>query len=810
MFKKHPLKTRFAIFILLPVIVTVVLAMTYLRKSLPILEGSVIFQGVHQPISIKRDKHGVVFIDAKTDHDAFFAMGYVHAQDRMWQLELQRRISQGTLSEVFGVKSLMFDSWMRRLNLYGSLDSAWAALSPEAQDSLVAYSNGVNAWIDNTDVLPPEFIALGLQPSQWQPKDSLAMTKMFALNLASGMNQEVRNLIAKKNLSAGQIGALIGAYPEDAPVTVSNIELQTQRSMAALLDSQRRMETELGIGGRFVGSNAWAVAGRYSPNGVPVLANDPHLGLQIPSLWYVVSLKGDRIDVTGMTLVGVPTVVFGRNQSIAWGGTAMQADNQDLFVEQLNPEQPDEYRRAEAWKKFTVRTESINIKAEFPAALRNPINPIEIEVRETDVGPVVTQINDTFEQTVALRWSALEPGDTTYESFFRLNYATDWDSFKNALKFHVAPSLNMIYADRQNIGYHAAGRIPIRRKGDGQFPVPAWSGEYDWESYIRFDELPHSFNPEKGYIISANNKIVGSEYPYFISNNWAPPARAERIDELLKDRIGQRGLVSTDFHEQMQLDTVDVSSRGLLGILRAHRGVDKRQQRAISMLDGWDGNMDPNSQAATIFYVWVRHLRQKLFADDFDRYWNKSDEAESLESIILDTTYPEVLAALTDERMDWCDVQGTDVVEDCQLILSDALESALNEVASLLGGDVDSWQWGKIHKVKFSHNPFSQIDLLDPVFGRGFSSGGSSNTLNVSNAQYLESEGYVQTFGAGFRQIIQLDEMVGNHRYMNSTGQSGNRLSTHYSDMAGPFNAGQYFSIDAGDADRELLVVPQN
>ena len=796
MFKKHPLKLRFTVFILLPIIILLIFANNYLRKSLPQIDGSVTVKGVSQPVVISRDEHGVVYIDAKTDNDAYFAIGYAHAQDRMWQLELQRRIAQGRLSEVFGINSLSHDVWMRRLELYNIASSSWQALSPEARMSLTAYASGINAWIETAEVLPPEFMALGIEPAPWTPNDSLAWAKIFALNLAGGMREEIRNLIATKNLTNRQMDTIIGKYPQQAPVTVSNVELKTQKSLVSLLQLQIQIEQDLKIGGKYVGSNAWVVAGEHSADGKAVLANDPHLGLQIPSMWYVASLKGDRLESIGMTLVGIPTVVFGRNDSISWGGTAMMADTQDLFIEQINPEQPDEYKRGESWLKFNNRTELIKVKAAFPSQMRSPYKPVEINLKNTEHGPVVTSLNETFEQTVALRWPALDPKDTTYESFFQLNYATDWQSFRKALRFHVAPTLNILYADKSNnIGYQAVGKIPIRANGHGQLPVPGWNDDFAWVSYIPFDQLPQSYNPEKGYIVSANNKIIGSDYPYFISNNWAPPARAQRIEELIQEQISKGEPLTIDYHQQMQADTVDVSVKELLAVFQQHDGKTERQRKAIDLIKNWQGDMAVNSASAAIFFTWAKHLRAQLFSDELKGFWNKQDESKSLSAMVFSTSYMDVYTALNDKTLNWCDIRGSEAVEGCDYLLTSSLRQALDEIDDLLGADMDSWQWGDMHATKYSHTPFSLVELLDYIVGREIPNGGSTNTINVANSIFEESEGYQQTFGAGFRQIIQFNENDSQHWYMNSTGQSGNVFSRHYADMVEPFNAVQFFEL---------------
>src|SRR5215213_947972 len=382
MFKSYPLLSRFLLFVVLPVAAALIACLLYLRGSLPVADGRVIKAGVSQRVELTRDENGVAVVNAQTDRDAFFAIGFAHAQDRMWQLELERRIAAGRLSEVFGRGAVSQDAWMRALGLYEAAEQSWSRLSPEAQASLTAYAAGINAWIAQDHVLPPEFIALGLRPEPWREVDSLAWAKVFALNLSNNMWNETSNMIASQYLSKEQMVDLLGYSQSDLSASAAG-SVMSDQAAAGLLAINEGLESGLKIGGRYVGSNAWVVSGRLMQGGQAALANDPHLGIQIPSSWYVARLKGDRLNVSGMTLVGLPVVIFGQNGDIAWGGTSMMADVQDLYIEQPNPADPTQYKRSDGWANFDVRSEVINIRADFPASFRAPVEPVTVQYRRT-------------------------------------------------------------------------------------------------------------------------------------------------------------------------------------------------------------------------------------------------------------------------------------------------------------------------------------------------------------------------------------------------------------------------------------------
>lgn len=796
--KGFPFLSRFIVVVVIPIAILTYLAHQYLVSSLPQADVTLQTGDMVGKANVTRDEHGVTYISASSDEDVFYATGFAHAQDRFWQMELQRRMAQGRLSEIFGRQTVDQDIWFRTLGLYQSAGDSWGSLSVEARASLTAYSKGVNAWLAQTKQLPPEFGILGVTPQPWQVNDSMVMVKLFALTLSGNLREEIELFIAKQSLKPSYLSSLYHQYPAD--VLNQNAETAADNKKQALvletiLASRNLLEQTFGVGNRFTGSNALVISGNLTKSGNAILANDPHMGLQIPSLWYALNQKGKNLDSSGMSLVGLPVVILGRNASFAWGATNMMADVQDLYFEQQNPVNPTQYKDHDEWQPLSVTDETIAVKADFPDFMRAPIKPIKIQVRTSVRGPIFSDVNNLFQQMVSLSWTGLDRNDTTYESFFRINYAVDWGSFKEAVKYHIAPTLNLFYADNNNnIGFIGVGRVPLRSKGQGDLPVIGGTGEYQWQGYIPFAEWPQSYNPKKGYIVNANNDNTSADYPYFISHNFALPVRSNRIEGMIAAAVTSKGKIELDDVKAIQGDTFDLLAQELLPSLKLSNP-DKRQAAALAYLADWKGDMNVHSQAATIFETWIRHLRSDLFRDKFESFWNQQAHNEIFDNIVGSRTLRDIETALNNPSPNWCDNLATNKVEDCQLILSRSLDSALDELVKLYGSNMDNWQWGKAQSTLYIHRPFSNIKLMDVIFERKIGNGGSGNSVNIAASNFVEGKGYRQGFGAAFRQIIQLSKTEPTHLYMNSTGQSGHVMSPHYDDMVESFRDVKYFEL---------------
>ncbi|HEY0684524.1 MAG TPA: penicillin acylase family protein [Steroidobacter sp.] len=803
--KRFPLLTRFSVLLLAVAACIFWFAHSILDTGLPSAEMVLSDEGLSAPVSITRDAHGVPHIAAKTDDDAFFAIGYVHAQDRLWQLELQRRTLRGELSAVFGKGAVPQDIWFRTLDVYSAAKTAWPVLSSQAQASLARYTAGVNAGIAAQRTLPLEFTILGVEPQPWTEYDSLAWIKVFALDLGANLRLEMTRYIAAQALTAKEMQTFFPEYPHNAPTTLQQktVHASDAGQSADLFRFYRFLAHERKFGAAAVGSNAWVVAGRHGEQGAALLANDPHLGLQIPSPWYAIHAKGRSLDVSGMSLVGLPLVIFGRNQRIGWGGTNMMADTQDLFFEKTDPKNAARYESAGRWEHFGTRVETLRIRADFPELLHEKYGPIRIAIRSTRNGPVVSDQFRVFDRAVALRWTALEPGDTSYEAFYRIQFSASWADFCDALSYHVAPALNMVYADRGgNIGYLGAGRIPIRKTGSGLLPSPGWDDESGWTGYIPATALPRIYNPESGFIVTANNKVTRDDYAYFISDDWASPARARRITQLLETRLQTGKPLSVEDMKRVQADTVDVEAERLIAELVAgFTPANDDQRAALQSLRAWRGDMAGDSQPAAIFNVWMRHLRKALFERQLRGYWNEPEQAALLGDLQQSVSLETIRETLADEHSPWCARQVGSNRQTCAEVLQSSLQAALLELRKLTGNQsMSSWRWDELQETVYVHRPFSEVKLLRALFERKIPNGGTLNAVNVAAGPFVDKEGFSQEFGPSFRQILSMAEEGVRHEYMNSTGQSGNAVSGHYADMVEPFRDVRYYRLSAEPA----------
>jgi penicillin amidase len=809
MFRKFPLISRVILFFILPLVLVFILIYKNLfMDTLPVVEGSRIVEGIEAEILIERDENGVVYLTGSHDKDIYFSMGYIHAQDRMWQLEVQKRISQGRLSEIFGKGTISKDIWIRTLGIYQSAKAALPYLSKEALASLDAYSAGVNHWIKERNSLPIEFTLFGIEPELWTNADSLAWIKIFALNLAGNYSEEIKKFIGTMHLTETQMKTFYPGSTSDMKLAaLASSESKIIYKLNELHKLQYDFENDLKIGGRNVGSNAWVVSGKHTESGAPILANDPHLGLQLPSLWYPVSQKGNTVSASGMSLIGIPLVIFGKNNDIAWGGTSMMADVQDLYVEQLNPLNPTEYKYNGQWLNFETRTEKINVKADFPSFLREPVNPIEIRVRKSKHGPIISDVIKGLKQPISLSWTALEEGDTTYEAFYKVSLSTNWTEFKEALTFQVAPALNFLYADKENnIGMIGAGKIPIRSKDNGGMPVFSGDKSLDWQGFIPPEELPQYFNPDNGYLINANNSIAIKDYKYLISKKFATEERATRIEQLIKNELDKGEKITLNYMKKMQGDVKDLSTLKLLKRLKQFNPTVEQHKIAIDILKNWEGSADELSVGATIFYGWARHIKKRIFIDELKVSWNNNEHAEYLTSMIGRVTNNQLDDILRDNSI-WCDDIKTRKREECDNIVESALFNFIKEMTKLSGSDIKNWKWGSVQTAVYSHTPFSEQKILKNLFERRVSSGGGMNTINVASSYFNETEGFLKTFGAGFRQIIELDKRKNVHIFMNSTGQSGVYASPYYDNMIEKFRKVEFTSLSKVDRPIKTLTL---
>jgi penicillin amidase len=793
---KHVLR---ALLVLITTLILLLVAgFVVLRTSLPQVTGSITLPRLTGEVEVIRDEFGIPHIHAQTQEDAYYALGFVHAQDRLWQMEFQRLVGNGRLAEVVGEEGLDTDRFIRTLGVRQAATQALDYLSPKTLGVLQAYSDGVNAFLaSRKGLLPPEFLLLQHEPEPWQPVDILVWSKMMAWDLAGNQGTELLRARLARELHPEQLADLWAPWSREVPLTLPDLREPLEDidldGLAAVLHPRLSKDA---------GSNAWALSGRFTASGKPILANDPHLGLQSPSLWYLAHLNAPGLNVIGATLPGTPTVLLGRNDRIAWGFTNTGTDVQDLFIEEVSSHDPTMYRTPDGFENFLIRNETIRVKGSEDIVLR---------VRETRHGPVISDLGGAAGRVadssaaagtqfvLALQWTALQGDDRTVQAVLNLGTAGDWTQFTRALRDFHNPQQNIMYADvNGNIGFYAAGRVPVRAAGDGRVPVPGWSGTYDWTGSIPFEELPHDYNPRSGRFINANQAIVDDSYPYLLTPDWSEPYRANRITELL-DSLR---LHSLETSARIQSDQVSLMARDFIPWLLDLELATETERNAQALLFGWDGLMSAESAAPLILAAWQREFQVLLLGDAlgplFEAYAGHR---------------PRFLLRVLEERADWCTAAAPAAADPCTQVATRAFSNAVSWLSDLFGARPHDWRWDSLHHASQPHAVLDGTPLA-PFFSLSSPTGGDAFTVNAAHfSMFSASAPFRQTEGPGYRSIVDLADPDGS-RFIHSTGQSGNPLSAHYRDFLPRWlsNDGVPMTMDREDYARggsELRLLPR-
>ncbi len=773
----------------------------WLRTSLPDLNGETALPGLQADVTVLRDKDGIVTIKAGSDLDAYRALGYLHAQDRLWQMDFMRRSAAGRLSEVVGAPTLRIDKIMRTLGLYNLAKASYSKLSPQVRTALDAYTAGVNAYMDSrSGALPPEFYLLRYSPERWSPADSLVWGRLMAIQLSGNWRSELLRARLNEFLKPEQIRALWPDYPADAPVALAGLDRR------AALDPLENLPWSLAPKDA---SNSWVLSGAKTTTGKPILANDPHLSLDAPGLWYLVDIHTPEGRMRGASAPGVPFVVLGQNQHLAWGFTTTHSDTQDLFVEKLDPEQRNHYLTPEGSLPFEVDIEVIAVRGR---------DDVILNIRRSRNGPIIDDIADPEDLAsaaktagaesgtrLALAWPALRDDDLIPQAIYGFNKASNWSEFLAASRFFHSPQQNIVYADMEgNIGLVVPGRVPMRTKGDGRVPVPGWTDEYAWTGFIPFEEMPQGANPESGLYVVANNKIVDDDYPHLITADWPSQYRAARIQEVLD--ATPKGSLEDSL--ELQNDIVSIPARTLMPFLLQTEASSPTAKEALALLSNWDFRLDRTRPEGLIYNNWLNKLNAALLEDELRAEFSsfRRPKTELVARILSGA------AAASDPPLDWCDDIRTALVESCAQILASSLEDSLAEIAAAYGDDIDAWRWGDVHRATLPHPILSRIPVLSDLFDISVETDGGAETVKRAGVSFNGpiDKRFNDRHGAGYRAVYDL-ENPNNSRFMIATGQSANPLSPHYGSFAERWRDSQYVTIDTTEANTEyrMLLKPE-
>lgn len=777
--------------------------------------------GLAEPVSIGRDAADVTHIQAASAMDAWRAMGFVHAQERGWQLEFNRRIMHGKLSEILGPATLGTDKLMRTLGIMPMARAQLKNLSPLAQAALQAYSEGIQAaWRTGAVRASPEFLILGTRAGgdsdlPWSPEDSVGWALMMALDLGGNWGQEFARLTSSQVLSNEQLWQLLPPYPgEQAASSVDlpalyaqlGVYLSNQSSTGSgatqpsdisgqgsqLAQWSAQWVRDMGIlDGK--GSNNWVVPGSHTESGYPLLANDPHLALSAPAIWYFARLQAPAsvwqgqslpaLDVMGATLPGLPFVVLGRTRGVAWGFTNTGPDVQDLYLEQLDAARPGQYRTPEGWAAFATRSETIRVKGQ---------GDVSLTVRSSRHGPVISDVQpqytgllNTAAYALSLRWSALTPDNLTIDAGMQANWAQNVAQLTQAFAGHHSPMQSVVMADTQGqVAFKAIGQVPVRGPDNdirGVAPAPGWLPQYDWQGFIAYDQTP-SLNTEqiqaKGWHATANQRILPEDYPYFLGADWTTPERYERIAQLLAATPKH----SVPSMQAVQNDVLSLGGQALLPHALKSRALHALGQPALQLLADFDGQMHTHSAAALILNVWADEMTRavlapRLGAARFQGLYGKRHFRAALQGIL--------------ERDDkfWCGDAG------CASVANAAMDRSLEKISANLGQDPSQWRWGAWHTAISSHKPFGKVPGLNALFDVRVESAGDLFTVNVG--QYWAndpSEPFANRHAASLRAVYDLSP-AGNSNFIYQTGQSGHVFDARSRDMSQAWAQGQYRAL---------------
>ena len=763
----------------------------YLRQSLPKTDGEVRLAGLSAPVQILRDRYAVPHIFAANEEDAIFALGFVHAQDRLWQMEMNRRIAAGRLAEILGSGALETDRFLRTLGVRRVAEANLRQLDAETQRLLAAYASGVNAFLATDPVWPLEFWLTGARPEPWTPADSAAWTKMMAWDLGGNWRYELLRMQLAKTLPVARIHEFVAPYPGETPPQIADLKALygalEQDGVQLAEDAAQLLAVAPGEPPDGVGSNNWVVSGERTVSGKPLLANDPHLGLTAPPVWYFAHLSIAGRNVIGATLPGVPAVVLGRNDRIAWGFTNTGPDVQDLYIEKLDA--AGRYLAPDGPRPFTVIEETIKVKDAPDETLR---------VRLSRHGPVISDVSRLAANraprghVIAFAWTALLEEDRTLQAAAKIGRATRWAEFLAAARDYQVPQQNMVYADRDgNIGFVAAGRIPVRKPENdlkGLAPAPGWDAKYDWAGWLPFDDLPQQYNPAGGRLWTANEKITPPGYAHFISSEWAAPYRSQRIAELLEARP-KHDVAS---FARMQADVLSGAMRESLPHLLKTQPASERARQALARLAAWDASMAPDRVEPVIAWAWWREFTRALYADELGDAFRSNWTTRA-------PFVANVLAGQGDHAR-WCDDVRTPAVETCEALLTRSLEAALGDLEQRFGADMTRWRWGEAHHARHEHRPFGRQALLARWFDIRFPTAGDTYTVNVGRSNFNDdAQPFANRHAASLRAIYDLADPE-QSLFIHSGGQSGNRLSPHYDAFTRAWAGNEYIRMTTSRA----------
>ncbi len=787
----------------------------YVWRSLPPDNAQYTVAAQLGDTTITLDENGIPTIAAKSERDLAFAVGFMHARDRLWQLEMHRRIGRGELAEILGPKALDTDKFLRTIGVHRAARAQLKRMPPDARVMLQAYADGVNSYVrEAMTVRPPEFVILGAQPGIWEPADTVAWGVMMAYDLSGNWGNELLRLQLATRMPVSRIDELLPPQPGDKlpghgdyVAMYKALDVLPQKlaagstpsplagegwgegvaARAKVVEQSTALTAELlflSQGTDGIGSNNWVVNGSRTTTGKPLLANDPHLSLAAPAIWYFTRQKAPGIDVTGATLPGGHAVILGRTTGVAWGFTNTGPDVQDLYLEEINDK--GEARTPDGWAKLTTRLETFKVKGEAD---------VQITVRESRHGPIISDAHaptasaiNTKKFAMAMRWAALDVDNQSALAAPLMNKAQTVAELKEAMRSFGAPQQNVVMADtRGNAAFIAPGRVPIRKPENdinGLAPAPGWDAKYDWAGFLSFEQMPQQ--TVDTFLATANQRIHGDDYPHFISGEWAHPGRKVRIEELLaaKPKHDAQSL------REIQHDLKHTHDRRLVDWITKLKPADNNEFYALKRLDMWDVNAlaTASDAGSVVYWAWSREVTKRLIRDEmggdlFDAVFGRRDFRAAMNGVLF--------------RKDawWCDDKATPTIETCDEVVAAAFSATVKDLTQRYGpidqNTGDNWRWDTAHFARSEHRPFSNVPILKNLFEIRTPTAGDTYTVMVGKVRLREPDPFANEFAASLRAVYDLSIPESTAAtIIFSTGQSGNPFSGHYRDLAQRWGSG--------------------
>jgi penicillin amidase len=754
----------------------------WVHHPLPPYQGELSLSGLKSSVDVFTDEFGVPHVFADNEDDLFFTAGYLSGRERLFQLSIVALAVRGELSSALGDQYLGSDIYLRTWRIHDVAKKMVESMEPKNKRIFESFCNGINYRIDEIkNDAPIEFKILGIDPPYWDPSIVAGYARMMAHEMQGAWEPEIVYGAVASYFGEDKLADLIPGYNKDKPTISQNSLKHLKPVFDEIITQEFTIRDLFGKHNADIGSNNWVVSGKLTASGKPLLANDPHLAYSQPPRWFEIHLKGGRFNVSGVCIAGIPMPVIGQNEHVAWGFTNSMVDDLDFFIETINPKNPNEYRSGDNWLPIELVEETIPLKNGKDTT---------ITIRITHHGPIISDIHGLLKNknvAMSIAWTG-HWNTPEMDAWVSINNMKNWDDFSNGIKKFGVPGQNIVYADvKGNIGWRPAVYVPIRKQGSSMIPRPGEDPSFDWKGKIPFEEMPFLYNPEKGYISTANNKTIGDDFPYYISKLWADPSRIEQINR----RLDSMDNMTVEKMKSIQLDQTSRFAQEILPFIWLTETGEEtgRLKKAYEFLKAWDGVEDVDSEAALIFHATMRNLVLNLYGDELILLGKNYLEAYTGLKYLVHRKIREIFKT---GESSWIDnITTPNHVETLNEIIAKSVADAVIELEESFGVNISNWKWGDAHSVTHPHM-LSKVKTLDWLFGLNvgpFRSGGSDKSPNAGG--YSFNKPYHQTAGASMRRIVDFNNM-NETQFVLPTGQSGIPSSPHYRDQADMYHSGEY------------------